>query len=94
MQRKVLRVKGRRIVLKDNTTIENGEAGFSDGFLWLWFDGYTLQQVALMFFDATKTDRIAFQYGEMEDVYEGFTTCRTLMTDASGRVSVCMTKGE
>ena len=80
--------------MNDGTTIENGDAGFSDGFLWLWFDGYTLQQAAMLIFDATKTDRIVYQYGEMEDVYEGYTTCRALMTDASGRVSVCMTKGE
>lgn len=81
-------------MLKDNTTIENGNAGYSDGFLWLWFDGYTLQQAATLFFDATKTARIAYQYGEMEDVYEDYTTCRSLMTDANGRVSVCMTKGD
>lgn len=85
---------GRRLILNDGTIIDDGVAGYSEGFLWLWFTGYTMQQAASLFFDATKTEHIVFQYGEMADEYNGFTTCRSLMIDADGRISVCMVKGE
>jgi hypothetical protein len=85
---------GRRLILKDNTTIEDGKAGYADGFLWLWFSGYTLQQAAAIFFDPSKTETIVFQYGGMQDEYTGFTDCRTLTTNADGEISVCMVKGE
>lgn len=87
-------MEGRRLILNDGTVIEDGNAGYSDGFLWLWFAGYTLQQAATMFFDPTKTAKIVYQYGEMQDEYTGYTVCRSLMTDADGRISVCMVKGE
>lgn len=69
---------GRRLVLNDGTQIENGEAGYADGFLWLYLPEYTIQQ-GVMFFDPSKTSKIVFQYGEMEDTYTGFITCKTLM---------------
>ena len=78
----------------DGTTIENGEAGLAQGFLWLWFSGMTLAEVASTFLDPAKTGRIVFQYGEMQDVFEGFTECREMGIDNDGRVSVCMVKGE
>lgn len=85
---------GQRLVLNDETVIENGRAGYSQGFLWCFFTGYTLPQAAALFFDPAKTSRIVFQYGEMEDVHEGFTNCTNINIDFDGRVSVCMTKGE
>ena len=85
---------GRRLILKDGTTIENGEAGYSDSFLWLWFPNMTLAQASAIAFDPAKTDRIEFQYGEMTDVYNGFTDCRSMSIDTDGVVSVCMAKGE
>lgn len=86
-------MNGRQLVLNDGTIIEDGEAGYSQGFLWLWFTGYTLQQAAAVFFYAEKTARITFQYGEMEDTYEGFTNCINLNINTDGMVSVCMTRG-
>lgn len=85
---------GRRLVMADGTRIEDGEAGFSDGFLWLWFDGYTIQQAAAISFDQEKTKHIVFEYGENQDEYNGYINCRTLSIDAGGKLSVCMTKGE
>lgn len=82
---------GRRLILKDQTAIENGEAGYSDGFLWLYLPGYTVAEAAPLFIDPEKTDLIIFQYGEMEDRYEGFTVCRNIVTDGD-RISVCMVK--
>ena len=84
---------GRRLILNDGTEIENGEAGFADGFLWCYITGYTLPAAASVFFDANKTRRIVFQYGDMEDVYDGYTNCTNLMIDAGGNISVCMKKG-
>jgi hypothetical protein len=84
---------GRNIVLNDGTVIPGGECGYSDGFLWCWLNGYTMQQAASLFFDPAKTSRIVFNYGEMQDVYEGFTNCINLNVDHDGKVSVCLTKG-
>lgn len=78
----------------DGTTIENGEAGYSGGFLWLYIVGMTLPAVAAIAFDPAKTGHIVFQYGEMQDEYDGFTVCTDLSIDNDGRVSVCMVKGE
>lgn len=86
-------LEGQRLILNDGTTIENGTAGYSEGLLWLWLSGYTMQQAAILFFDPTKTAHIVFQYGDMQDEYTGFTDCRTLTIDADGQVSVCMAKG-
>lgn len=86
-------MEGQRLILKNGKIIEDGNAGYASGFLWLYFTGYTLQEAGELFFNPAKTDRIVFQYGEMEDVYEHFTECRTLMIDMDGNVSVCMVKG-
>ena len=82
---------GRRLILKDQTTFENGEAGYAQGFLWLYLPGCTIAEAALVFTDPEKTDVILFQYGEMEDRYEHFTDCRSILTDGD-RISVCMEK--
>ena len=86
--------EGQRINLNDGTIIEDGNAGESDGYLWLYMTGYTMRQAADMFLEQPgKTGRITFQYGEMEDVYEGYTNCVTLMIDIDGYLSVCMKMG-
>ena len=84
---------GLRIVLSDGSVIENGRCGYSDGHLWCWLAGYTMPQAAQIFFDPGKTAIIVYEYGEMMDRYEGFTTCTTLMVDGDGVVSVCLIKG-
>ena len=85
---------GIRLILNDGTVIENGRAGYAQGFLWCYMTGYTLQQAAALFFDYWKTTRIVFQYGEMEDTYEGYTNCVNIRIDIDGEVAVCMTKGQ
>lgn len=69
---------GHRLILADGTEIENGRAGYDAGYLVLWLPGYTMAEAAAVAFNPLKTDRIVFQYGEMEDEYEHFTTCTTL----------------
>ena len=85
-------MEGKRLILNDDTTIEDGQAGYSEGFLWCFFSG-NMQQAASLFFDQTKTGKIIFQFGEMEDVYEGFTNCTSINMDVDGNVSVCLKKG-
>ena len=86
-------MNGRRLILKDGTTIENGEAGYADGKLWVWLPDFTMQSAAAIAFDATKMDKIIFQYGEMSDEYDNFTNCISIML-SDERVAVCMTRGE
>lgn len=87
-------MEGRCLTLADETTIDGGEAGYSQGFLWCFFTGFTLQQAAMIFFNAEKTSRIEFHYGEMVDTYEGFTNCICLTIDTDGKISVCLKRGE
>ena len=82
-----------RLILADQTIIDGGSAGCSQGFLWLYFSGMTLQDAAAIFFDPSKTRAIVFQYGEMSDEYIGYTVCTNLSIDSDGVVSVCMVKG-
>ena len=84
---------GRRAILNDGTIIENGEVGDADERLWVWFTGYTLPEAASMFFDSAKTEKIVFEYGEMSDIYEGFTDCMVLQISTDGTISVCLKRG-
>ena len=87
-------MEGLRLILNDTITIEGGRAGYSGGFLWLFFTGFTLPEAGAIFFDPSNTSKIVFQYGEMEDTYDGFTVCTNLMIDSDGSISVCLSKGE
>lgn len=87
------RQTGRRLILADGTRIEDGEAGYAEGFLWCYFGGMTMTEAAGIFLDAEKTARIRFEYGEMADEYEGFTTVRVMRTDVDGEISICLEKG-
>lgn len=84
---------GQRLILMDGTTIEGGRCGYADGHLWLWVTGYTMAQAAVTFLDPDKTGRIVYEYGEMSETYEDFTTCTTIMIDSDGLVSVCLIRG-
>ena len=83
---------GRRLILNDGTTIEDGQAGCFEGVLWAYLTGYTLQQASSLFFDTEKTEKIIFQYGEMEDEYNGYTNCFNININVDGRVSVGLRK--
>lgn len=85
---------GRRLILNDGTILEDGEAGLAQDHLWLWFSGLTMQEAASMCFDPEKMSRIVFQYGEMEDSFDGFTACIAMQIGEDGRISVCLVKGE
>ena len=80
------------LVLNDGTIIENGRAGYASGCLWLRLPGYTMQTAAALAFNAEATKRIVFHYGQMEDVYVGYTSC-TCINEEDGLISVCLVKG-
>lgn len=63
---------GRRLILSDSTTIENGEAGFADETV-VCFVPLGIMEAFAIFGDSNKTSAITFQYGDMEDHYEGYT---------------------
>ena len=81
---------GTRIRLADDTVIEGGECGYAEGSLWCYFSGYSLQDAANLFFDKSKTQTIRAEYGEMADVYEGFTNCVAFNLNTDGKISVCL----
>lgn len=87
-------MQGNGLILADGTEIAGGMAGYSEGKLWCYVNGYTMQQVAAIFFDAEKTATIVYQYGEMHDVHEGFTVCTAIMQNYDGLVSICLTRGD
>ena len=82
-----------RLIL-GNLTIENGRAGYSNGRLWCWITGYTMASAAQIFFNPENTSHIVYEYGELQDVYDGYTNCTNLFIDSDGQISVCLTKGE
>ena len=82
---------GRRLILADNTVLEDAEAGFATRWLWCYMYGYTMAEAAAMFCNnPEKTARIEYQYGNMSDEYIGYTRCTFLQLDEDGRVCVCL----
>lgn len=82
-------MEGRQLILNDGTIIPNGEAGLSGGFLWLYLPGYTIQQAAAVAFDSNKTSVIVFDYGDLTDTFNGFTSCVNISAE-DGQSSVCL----
>lgn len=70
---------GRRLILNDGTALENAEAGYAEQVLWCYIPGLSVVQVFPLFSDAQKTQKITFEYGEMSDVYEGFTVISAII---------------
>ena len=84
---------GRRLIFSNDKEIENGEAGLADNILHLWIPDMTMIEAAQLVLDPAKTIEIRFQYGEMEDVYNGYTSCHGIAID-DGQISVRLKKGE
>ena len=53
----------------------------------------TMIEAAQLVLDPAKTIEIRFQYGDMEDVYNGYTSCHGIAID-DGQISVRLKKGE
>lgn len=84
---------GRRLIFGNGQVIENGEAGLSSNILHLWIPDMTMAEAAQLALDQTRTFLIRFQYGEMEDVYEGYTNCYGIAIDDE-QISIRLKKGE
>ena len=83
-------MESQRLILKDGTRIEGGSAGAADGVLWLWLPGMTMQEAAAIAFNPEKTQKIWYQFGDMENEYSGYTNCMSIMGGAE--VSVCLAR--
>lgn len=84
---------GRRLIFSNDQEIENGEAGLSGDILHLWIPDMTMIEVAQIVLDPAKTLQIRFQYGQMEDTYDGYTECRGIAID-DGQIAVRMARGD
>ena len=88
-------MSGRRLILNPGETevvLEGSEAGYSDGVLWLYMTGITLPEAFALLIAPEHTGVIAYQYGEMEDRYEGFTDLIGLFT-SDGMVRAALKRG-
>lgn len=89
-------MNGRRLILNpgaDEIVLEGSEAGYADGVLWLYIQGQTLAQAFAILSDPANTAVIRFEYGEMEKVYEGFTSITALL-DRDGEVAAALKREE
>ena len=81
------------LILADGTIIENGSAGMSDEFLWLWLPGWTMMDAAQKVFNPAAMQTIIYQHGEgNEDIYTGYTVCLNLTVN-NGEIAIRMAKG-
>lgn len=86
---------GRRLVFHDGSQLENAEAGAVQDMLTLFLkDTLTMSQAAALAFNTEKLSVITFQYGEMDDVYEGYTQLKTLTNDPYDGVIMTLVRGE
>ena len=82
---------GRRIKLHNGVTYEDSTCGYADGFLWCFIAGYTMQEVAGVFFDHQATSVILFEYGELADRYEGYTSVAFMKATENG-CDICLVR--
>ena len=87
-------MNGRKLILNDGTVIEDGTCGQADGVLWCYLPDGDIRQAFALFSDPEKTARIRFIYGEMEDVYEGYTDLTAIAAGQDGEIRVQLRKTE
>ena len=80
------------LILNDDTSIENGTAGLADGYLWLYFSGYTFADVVTLFCDTEKTQKIIYRHWNTQDEYNGYIQPISITVNINGGCSVCMKK--
>ena len=78
-------MEGRRLIFADGTTVENGEAGFADNTVVCFVD-MSMTEAFRLFGDTNRTSVITYQFGAMENRYEGYTQLAYIMT--SDRLTV------
>lgn len=83
---------GRRLIMNpgpNQIELPGSEAGYAEGVLWLYIRGLTLAQAFAVLSDPANTAVIRYEYGEMADVFEGFTHLISLM-EREGEVSAAL----
>lgn len=82
---------GRRIILADETTYENSDAGYADGSLWLYLNGVSMIEAWPGVVDPEKTATIIYEFGEDSITYTGYTSIQIIMATETG-CKVCLRK--
>lgn len=82
----------RYILLHDGTELP-GTIGFSDGVIWCYIPGVSILDVFPAFSAPEKTKRLEFHYGEMKDVYDGYTSIGAMLQDET-QVKIMLRKEE
>lgn len=85
---------GRSLILipgPNQIELPGSEAGYAEGVLWLYIRGQSLAQAFAVLSDPANTAVIRYEYGEMADIFEGFTHLTTLM-EREGEVSAALKK--
>ena len=77
-------MEGRRIVMADGTELIDSTIGYSDGHIWCFLVNISFSTAYELFSDAQKTGTLIFDYGDMQDVYEGYTKVHTVKTTEFG----------
>lgn len=77
-------MEGRRVVMADGTELADAEIGYANGHIWCYLQNITLPMAYDLFSDPQKTGTLVFDYGEMQDVYEGFTQMNTIKITEDG----------
>lgn len=84
-------MEGRRIVMADGTELMDAEIGYANRHIWCHLKNITLPMAYDLFSNPQKTGTLIFDYGDMRDVYEGFTQVNTIKISEYG-VDVRMDK--
>lgn len=84
-------MEGRRVVMADGTELIDAEIGYAYGHIWCYLQNITLPMAYDLFSNPQKTGTLIFDYGDMRDVYEGFTQVNTIKISEDG-VDVRMDK--
>ena len=83
-----------RLTMNDGTVIEGGQAFLVGGMLRCFFVGYSMREAVDIFLDPLKTSRIIYSDGRNEEIFEGYTDCRSAEIDMEECLHVGMKKGE
>lgn len=86
-------MEGRRVVMADGTELLDAEIGYTDKHIWCFLKHITFFEAYDLFSNPLKTQTLIFDYGDMQDVYEGFTELDTIKKTEDG-VNVRMNKPE
>lgn len=86
-------MEGRKVVMADGTELLDAEIGYTDQHIWCFLKNVTFPEAYDLFSDPLKTQVLIFDYGDMQDVHEGFTELHTIKKTEDG-VNVRMNKPE